>query len=200
MKKRVNKKLFKNKTQMIIYLFLYVICIGLFILIGTTNYKKDESSESIKFSSLYNLVPENNVYVFSNHNDVMDILNGRSGVILFAFPSNKYSNYYAYLLNKAALYTGVEKIYYYDFLKDRDESNGTYETIVNKLSDYLKANDEDIKEIYAPSVLVVKDGEVISYLDDVIFLNGNIDINEYYKEYSNNIYSEFIEILEEYVK
>ena len=48
--------------------------------------------------------------------------------------------------------------------------------------------------------VLVKDGEVISYLDDVIFLNGNIDINEYYKEYSNNIYSEFIEILEEYVK
>ena len=200
MKKRENKKLFKNNTQMIIYILLYIICIGLFIVIGKTDYKKNEPSDSFKFSNLYNLVPENNVYVFSNHNDVLDILNGRSGVILFAFPSNKWSNNYAYLLNKAALYTGVDKIYYYDFLKDRDENNGTYETIVNKLKNYLYVLDEELLNIYSPSIIIVKNGEIINYIDDLAITRGNMSVDEYYENNENIIYNNLINSLEEYVK
>ena len=200
MKKRENKKLFKNKTQMIVYILLYIVCIGLFIVIGKTDYKKQEVSESIRFSTLYNMVPENNVYVFSDHNDVIDILNGRSGVIFFAFPSNKWANNYAYLLNKAALFTGVDKIYYYDFLKDRDENNGTYETIVNKLKDYLYVLDEEIIDIYSPSVLIVKNGEIINYLDTLSITKGNINIDEYYKLNENIIYNNMVNSLNNYVK
>ena len=69
--KRENKKLFKSTTQMIIYIILYIVCIGLFIYIGKIDYSKNKVDENVKFSSLYNLVPENNVYVFSNHNDII---------------------------------------------------------------------------------------------------------------------------------
>lgn len=196
--KRKNKKLFKSKKQMIIYLILYIVCIGLFIVIGKTNYKKDEPSESLRFSTLYNLVPENNLYVFSNANDVLDIINGKSGVIFFAFPSNKWSNNYAYLLNKAGLYTGIEKIYYYNFLKDRDTNNGTYETIVNKISDYLYVLDEEDIDIYAPSVLIVKDGIIIDYISDLSITKGNMNVEEYYKENENIIYSNLVTSLEAY--
>lgn len=200
MKKRENKKLFKNTTQMIIYIILYIICIGLFIYVGKIDYSKNKVDESVKFSSLYNLVPENNLYVFSNHNDVIDILNGRSGVILFSFPSNKYANKYAYLLNKACLYSGVDKIYYYDFLKDRDESNGTYETIVNKLDGYVRETDEGIKDLYAPSILIVKKGKIIKYLDSLTFLNSYNNIDEYFEENEDIIYNEIVSALELYVK
>ncbi len=200
MKKKENKKLFKNTTQMVIYIILYIVCIGLFIYIGKIDYHKDEVKESVKFSSLYNLVPENNLYVFSNHNDVIDILNGRSGVILFSFPSNKYANKYAYLLNKACLYSGVDKIYYYDFLKDRDESNGTYETIVNKLDGYVRETDEGIKDLYAPSILIVKKGKIIKYLDSLTFLNSYNNIDEYFEENEDIIYNEITSALELYVK
>lgn len=198
--KREKKKLFKNKIQMVVYLLLYAICIGLFIVIGKIDFKKDEPSESLRFSNIYNLVPENNLYVFANANDVLDILNGRSGVIFLAFPSNKWSNNYAFLLNKAGLYTGIDKIYYYNFLKDRDENNGTYETIVNKLSDYLNVLDEDIKDIYAPSILIVKNGKVLNYIDDLTIMKGNIDVNEYYQKNENIIYGNLIDSLNEYVK
>ena len=200
MKKKENKKLFKNTTQMIIYIILYIICIGLFIYVGKIDYSKNKVDESVKFSSLYNLVPENNLYVFSNHNDVIDILNGRSGVILFSFPSNKYANKYAYLLNKACLYSGVDKIYYYDFLKDRDESNGTYETIVNKLDGYVRETDEGIKDLYAPSILIVKKGKIIKYLDSLTFLNSYNNIDEYFEENEEIIYNEIVSALELYVK
>ena len=198
MKKRKNKKLFKSKRQMIIYILLYIICIGLFIVIGKTDYKKDKPSDSLKFSNLYSLVPENNLYVFSNANDVLDILNGRSGVIFMSFPSNKWSNNYAYLLNKACMYVGIDKIYYYNFLSDRDNNNGTYQTIVRKLDNYINVLDEDDKDIYAPTVILVKDGKVINYIDDLSITKGNMDVEEYYKLNENIIYSNLLNSLEEY--
>ena len=45
------KSLFKNKTQMITYMFLYVLCIALFIIIGQIDFQKDIDTESKKFHS-----------------------------------------------------------------------------------------------------------------------------------------------------
>ena len=156
MKKKENKKLFKNTTQMIIYIILYIICIGLFIYVGKIDYSKNKV--------------------------------------------DKYANKYAYLLNKACLYSGVDKIYYYDFLKDRDESNGTYETIVNKLDGYVRETDEGIKDLYAPSILIVKKGKIIKYLDSLTFLNSYNNIDEYFEENEDIIYNEITSALELYVK
>ena len=83
------KKFFKNKTQMIIYSIIFIICIALFIVIGKTDFQKDIDTEAKKFHALYNLVDDDNLYVFSDATDVLDILNGRSGVILMGFPMNK---------------------------------------------------------------------------------------------------------------
>ena len=176
------KKLFKNKVQMVIYITLFIIFIGLFIYIGQIDFKKDEDSEAKKFSSLYNLVPDNNLYVFCDASDVLDILKGRSGIVLMAFPSNKWSNKYASLLNEVATSLGVDKICYYDFKSDRDESNGTYETVVNTLSVYAPVDDDGVQNIYAPTVIVVKHGDVIGYFDETSIIKGSVNPDLYYND------------------
>ena len=42
---------------------------------------------------LYKMVENDNLFVFADATDVHDIVNGRSGVILMGFPSNKWMNY-----------------------------------------------------------------------------------------------------------
>lgn len=195
------KKLFKNKTQMIIYTFTFLLCIILFIIIGKTDFKKYEETESKIFSSLYNLVEDDNLYSFSNATEVLNILNGRSGIILLGFPLNEWTNYTADILNEVAKEMNVDKIYYYDFLKDRDESNGTYETIVNKLKLYVTIDDEGTKDLHAPTVLVVKNGEVIGYFDDTSTVKGTITPEVYYNEFQRGItYQMFKTALIEYMK
>ena len=176
------KSLFKSKTQMIVYLILTIICLVLFVYIGEMDFHKNEADEQIKFSNLYNEVSKNNLYVFSNATDVLNIINGRSGVILFGFPLNKFVNTYASILNTVATENGIDKIYYYDFLKDRDESNGTYETIVKKLQVYAPVNDEGVQDIMAPTILIVKNGKVIAYIDDASIMKGDITPDIYYNE------------------
>jgi len=195
------KKLFKNKTQMVIYTFTFLLCIILFIIIGKTDFKKYEETESKIFSSLYNLVEDDNLYSFSNATEVLNILNGRSGIILLGFPLNEWTNYTADILNEVAKEMNVDKIYYYDFLKDRDESNGTYETIVNKLKLYVTIDDEGTKDLHAPTVLVVKNGEVIGYFDDTSTVKGTITPEVYYNEFQRGItYQMFKTALIEYMK
>lgn len=194
------KKLFKNKTQMIIYTLTFIVCIILFIVIGKTNFQKHIDTEAEQFSSIYNLVEDDNLFHFSNANEVLTILNGRSGIILLGFPLNEWTNYYADILDDVSKELDVDKIYYYDFLKDRDESNGTYETIVNKLSVYVTVDDEGRKDLHAPTVIVVKDGEIIGYFDDTAIIKGTVTPEIYYTEYQKDItYEGFKTAITEYM-
>ena len=107
--------------------------------------------------------------------------------------------YYAKILNDVGKEVGIDKIYYYDFLKDRDEANGTYETIVNKLSVYAPVNDEGIQNISAPTVIIVKNGGIIGYFDDTAIIRGNITPDIYYNENQEAIvYEQFKTALLEY--
>jgi len=195
------KSLFKNKKQMIIYTMLYILCITLFIVIGRIDFKKDIDTEAKRFSDLYKMVENDNLFIFADATDILDITNGRSGVILMGFPSNKWMNNYADILNDAAKEVGIDKIYYYDFQKDREESNGTYETIVNKLKVYAPVNDEGIQDISAPTVVIVKNGDVIGYFDDTATLKGNVTPEIYYTEYQKALtYEKFETALLEYIR
>lgn len=195
------KSLFKNKTQMIVYIFLYILCIALFIIIGQIDFQKDIDTESEKFHYLYDMVESDNLYVFSDATDVLSIVDGKSGVVLMGFPTNKWMNYYASILNNVAKEVGIDKIYYYDFQKDREESNGTYETIVNKLKVYVPVDDRGIQDIQAPTVIVVKKGEVIGYFDDTSIMKGTVTPEVYYSENQKALtYEGFKTALLEYIK
>lgn len=195
------KSLFKSKTQMVIYSIIFIICIVLFIVIGQIDFQKDIDTEAKKFHAIYDMVEDNNLYVFSDATDVLNIINGRSGVVLMGFPSNKWMNHYAYILNEVGKELGVEKIYYYDFQKDRDESNGTYETIVNKLKVYVPTNDQGIQDLQAPTVIVVKNGDIIGYFDDTSIIKGTVTPDIYYTEYQKALtYQGFKTALLEYIK
>lgn len=195
------KSLFKSKTQMITYMFLYVFCIALFIIIGQIDFQKDVDTESKKIHSLYNMVEEDNLYVFSDATDVLSIVDGKSGVVLMGFPTNKWMNYYASILNDVAKEVGIDKIYYYDFQNDREESNGTYETIVNKLKVYVPTDDRGIQDIQSPTVIVVKKGEVIGYFDDTSIVRGTVTPEVYYNDNQQAItYEGFKTALLEYIK
>ena len=201
MKKNNKKKLFKNKIQMVIYILLFIILFALFIVVGQIDFKKEEEPEATQFSSLYNLVDKDNLFVFGDATDVLNILKGRSGVIFLAFPSNKWSNKYASILNEVAKEVNLDKIYYYDFKKDREESNGTYETVVNTLEMYVPIDDENNKNIQAPTIIIVKKGNIIAYFDEVTLMKGPITPNEYYNENQvAGIKASLKVALEEYLK
>ena len=109
---------------MLIYCLLFNALIGAFIYLGTLDYD-DTLPDNEEFANNFSLVPEDNVFVYANATDALVIANGTKGIGLFG-TTNEWVNYYANIVNKVAKEMGIDKIYYYDFVGNRQDNNGTY--------------------------------------------------------------------------
>lgn len=191
-----NEKLFKNKTQMVIYIILFCLLIYGFIYLGKKDYKV-KVSDNERFSSEFSLVSKDNVFKYVNATDARMVAKGAKGIVLFG-TNNDWVNYYAYIVDKIAKEVGIEEIYYYDFIKNRKDNNGTYEDIVKTLSNYVTYNDKGVAEIYAPSLLVVSNDKVILFDSETSFVKGDILPNAYWN--SEKIAEKENEIREAFIK
>ncbi len=180
-----HSKFFKSKLELILYLFLMAILIILFILVGTHDYNEDQNDQE-KFASEYNFIDNHNVFKYASVIDAHMIAAGKSGILFLGSSSNKWCQYYAKILNDTADIIGIDTIYYYDFYEDRKQKNATYEDILNILSDYVVYNDEGRPNLYAPTLIIVKDGKVIYFDDETAFVNGNIEPDDYWTEDKKN--------------
>lgn len=173
-----NKKMFKSKTQMVIYIIIFCLLIYAFIYLGKKEYKV-ELPDNEKFSSMFSMVSTDNVFKIVNATEARMVSRGAKGIVLFG-TENEWVNYYAYIVNKIAKEVGIEEIYYYDFTKNRKDNNGTYEDIVKNLSNYVTYNDKGVAEIYAPTLLVVSNDEVLLFDSETSFINGEITPSTYW--------------------
>ncbi|HHX33620.1 MAG TPA: hypothetical protein GX713_05310 [Mollicutes bacterium] len=116
---------------------------------------------------------------YSNYDEIFEILESKSGVIYFGFPECPWCRNIALPLVDSAMEYGLEKIYYLNNRLDRDtlsldkkgkivtEKEGTkeYLKLINLLKDFLPEyggiNNSDIKRLYFPTVVFVKDGTVL---------------------------------------
>lgn len=116
---------------------------------------------------------------YSNYDEIFEILESKSGVIYFGFPECPWCRNIALPLVDSAMEYGLEKIYYLNNRLDRDtlsldkkgkivtEKEGTkeYLKLINLLKDFLLEyggiNNSDIKRLYFPTVVFVKDGTVL---------------------------------------
>ena len=175
-----NKKMFKSKTQMIIYLIIFCLLIYAFIYLGKKEYNV-KLPDNERFASEFSMVSEDNVFKYVSAVDARMVSRKAKGIVLFG-TNNEWVDYYAYMVNKIAKEVGIKEIYYYDFTKNRKDNNGTYEDIVKNLSDYVTYNDKGVAEIYAPSLLVVSNDKVLLFDSETSFIKGKTTPSEYWNQ------------------
>ncbi|MDE6284164.1 MAG: hypothetical protein K2M17_00240 [Bacilli bacterium] len=167
-----NEKFFKSKLQMVIYSILFVILIALFIYIGAQDYNSS-IPDNERFANEYRIVGKNNVFKYINVMDARMIAGGKKGIVFLGNASSQWAEYYASLVNEVAKEVGIETIYYYDFFKDREQNNATYNKMVETLNDYIIKDDLGRTDIYAPSLLVVSNDKILMFDTDTSFVLGN---------------------------
>ncbi len=175
----------KTKTKIDIFL-IFLIILG-FIYVGTRDFYVVEKEDNKKFDKEYSNVSKDNVFTYVNSNEVYITIKNGSAIIFMGFPNNNWTGYYAKLVNDAAKEVGVKKILYYDFLEDRNNNNGTYESIVNKLSSFLPVIDTGEQNIYAPTLVIVKNGQIVAFDNETAIKNGNISPDDYWNQYNSGI-------------
>lgn len=190
-----------KKIKRIIQIIMFISIICAFIYIGTKDFTKEVIVDNERFDQDYKNVSKDNVFVYANANDIYTVLKGGTGIIFMGFKENVWSGYYANILNETAKKNNVEKILYYDFLEDRNNKNATYQSIVLKLSNYVPTLDSGKQDIYAPTLVMVKNGEIIAYDATTSINKGTITPETYWNEYNVGLKeNELITMFQNYLK
>ena len=166
----------KSVNKVLLCLISLVCLIGIYIVVT----KIGESKDNKKFASEYTNVTEDNVFVYRTASEIIDILEGGTGVVFFGFPECKWCQAYVPILNEVAKQKEVEEIYYLNILKDRKENTKEYQRIVELLSDVLDTDSEGKTRVFVPEVIVVVDGKVLGHNNDTSLINDSSIIPDNY--------------------
>ena len=167
--------------QKVFYVISFIFLFAAFIYLGTKNYNAPirKLSDQESFTQEYGITSDN-IYVYKTSQEVLELLNTGSGIIFFAFPENEWSHVYADLLNKVGKSYGIDEIWYYNFYKDRNNDNYYYNNIVRILNAYVPVTDTGEKDLYAPSFVIVREGEIIGYDDETSIVSGDVTVDDYW--------------------
>lgn len=178
-----------KKQKLILFIVVLIIGVVSFVILKpeTMAYRFKKEYESLNGKQtdtgkkyLDVKIKNHESIIYADYSRVFEILNS-SGVIYFGFPECPWCRNVVSVLLDAASETGVNKIYYMNNRGDRDiqslkdgkisiEQAGTdnYYKLLKKLGDkasvYEGLNDDSIKRLYFPTVVIVKDGKVIDLI------------------------------------
>lgn len=130
--------------------------------VSVTKVKDDTKTDAIRFSSEYSTVKKDNVYKYSTYSNVMDTLKNKTGIIYLGFPSCALCKEITPILNEVAKEKDIKEVLYYNFKDMRDNNTTEYQELADKLSDYIKTDDEGNKRIQAPTVIFVNKGNIVA--------------------------------------
>ncbi|MDY0280937.1 MAG: hypothetical protein RBR35_10300 [Salinivirgaceae bacterium] len=125
-------------------------------------------------------IPEDSLFEPINEEDALQLLESGTGVLIFEFPECPWCRNMMPVVNEAAKEMALSKLYTFNIREERNQitlgddgalvtvNEGTefYRKVLELLGEsasvYDGLNDESIRRIYAPTVFVILDGEVIS--------------------------------------
>jgi len=172
----------KNVLLLIVSVLLVTLVTGCSLF--NNNNKSAEKTDSEKFGEEYTEVGKDNLYVYRDFDQIVNILEKGTGIVYIGFPECPWCQRYAKYLNEVATDLGIEKIYYYNILQDRkanDEvvekgidnvseetktKSNNYLKIVSLIEKYLQNNEEGNKRVYVPSIIALKKGEIVGFDDE----------------------------------
>ena len=156
----------KKKRIMILVSVIILFMIGVVSLVLFLKKDKKTVSDMEKFSTEYHEVANNNVFVYRNLDEIINILEKGTGIVYLGFPECKWCQRYVKYLNEVAMDMGISKIYYYNIREDRKLNTENYQKIVSILENYLQNDEEGNKRIYVPSIISLKKGEIVGFDDE----------------------------------
>lgn len=175
-----------SKKQKYIYLIVFIILLGCFIIIGKKEYTIESTMKNKTFDEEYSEVSKDNVFKYAYSSQVYSKIKSGNCIVLFGFKENEFIGKYANIINEIAKEKNIKEILYYDFKNDRDNQNATYESIVNYLIDYLYKDDEGNIKLTSPSLLIIKNNKILYYDDETSYVPAYTTSKSYWNEYNIN--------------
>ena len=166
----------KNKGLIIGLIAIIVILIGVvvFLLVRDNNEENVEATptDAEKFAEEYPSMPDDNVFTYATVDEIIDVLDGGSGIVYLGFPECQWCEAYVPYLNKVAKDVGISEILYYNIREDRSNNSENYQRIVELLDGYLQNDEDGNPRIYVPAVIFVNNGTMVGFDDETSLDTG----------------------------
>lgn len=174
-----------------VILFIVLIAVY-FLFIGGSDAKKFDREYSIG---------EDNVFVYKNAKEVVDILKNGTGIVYMGFPECPWCQAYVKILNDSAKENGVDKIYYLNIKNDRENNSKEYQEIVNLLRGKLVFYNEGKEKVTVPYVAFIANGKIIDYDNETSTMKDDITPAQFWtKEEKEKIKTKFKVVFEQVSK
>lgn len=172
--------LFKNQKKLLLVLLVVaIVVIGIvFIVMGLSQNSGDGKNFKDEYTKLNNVATEDgkkyprvsisndNKMKYVSYDEVLNIFNEKGdAVIYFGYAECLYCRSAVQVLVETAADTDLEEIYYLDV----EEKDDRYDELLNVLGDELIDTTDGNRKIYAPLVIFVADGQVVSYNKGTLF-------------------------------
>ncbi len=224
-----------------LYIILIPTCIILCAILAIISYLKivNNNNDSIKFKNEYERfngeksssgkeykklnIDRNNPIKYSNYDEIIDVIENKSGVIYLGFPECPWCRTALPVLFDVLKENNIDNLYYLNIKNERDsyvvqddkityelddndrEIKGTkgYFRLLDVLDRYLteyiisyegKTYETGEKRLYAPSVIFVKDGKVLGIQVSTVETQ-----EDGYDELTKDQYDELYGIYESYI-
>ena len=174
-----------NKKNLTIALVILLVLgvVSLALIENNKSAKEEEKTDALRFKEEYSEVSEDNVFVYRDIEEIIDIMENGTGVVYLGFPEYPWCNYYVKYLNEVAKEIGITRIYYYNIYEDRSNNTENYQRIVELLGENLQYDEEGKLRVYVPNVSFHTEGEVIGNdYETSKDTNGFTDPSDYWTE------------------
>ena len=170
----------KKKVLFIVLGFIVVLGMGLGIFFGVKAYREANMTDAQKFAKEYTEVSDDNVFVYRDIDEIIQIMEEGTGIVFLGFPECDWCQAYVKYLNETAKEMEIEEIYYFNIKEDRDENTEEYQKIVELLEPRLQKDDEGNPRVYVPNVSFHADGKLVGNNCETSLDTKNLDDPEEY--------------------
>jgi len=181
------------KRSIIILGIVVIAVVGAF-LIYKFAMPTDSNSEGEKFHNEYSLVDDNNVFIYKNVTEIINILEGGTGIVYLGFPECPWCQQYVKYLDDLAKKHNVKEIYYYNIKEIRNNNTENYKKIVSLLEDYLPYDDSGNKRVYVPNVTFVKNGEILANDNETSLISDGTTPSQYWTQENLDLFNDKMNI------
>ena len=175
---------------------LLVTAVAITTISGCSVKKTEKVTDAEKFSDEYS-VSKDNPFKYIDIDQVLDIIENKSGIIFFGNPDCEWCSATATILTEALKYKNVDNAYYYNPKSIKEKDTKEYKKLIDLLKDYLPKNENDEADPYLPDVYFIKNGKVIGHNNDTATMEGSLD-EALSDKTKKELKSKYLDLISEY--
>lgn len=151
----------KTENRKIIFVILIAAVLIVAVCFAWKGAVDRKSGDAVRFAEEYPGVTGENVFVYRNVDEVLEMMLSGTGIVYLGYPECGWCQAYVPYLNETALEKGIREIWYCNTKEVREDNMDKYYRLIDLLDGNLQYTDTGEQWIYVPNVSFHVNGELI---------------------------------------